>query len=157
MKLSGEYSLAAQRQEVWNALNNIRVLRESIPGCESLEEVSENEMLAMVRTRLGPVNALFKTEIHLRNIDAPTSYTLVAKGKGGSAGIGEGIAAVSLVEAGADTILRYEVDFHVHGKLAQIGSRLMVNTLQKLSRSFFSNFSSKFAAASSASDARSAR
>ena len=141
MELTGEYQIAAPRQVVWDALNDPEVLKRCIPGCDSLEMTSDTEMLATVTAKVGPVKATFKGEITLSDIDAPNGYTISGEGKGGAAGFAKGGAKVSLEDAeGGGTILRYEVDAMVGGKLAQIGSRLIDATAKKMSREFFGKF-----------------
>lgn len=144
MNLDGEFQLSAAREKVWEALNDTDVLKECIPGCEELDKLSETQFAALVRAKVGPVNAKFKTEIELQDVKPPESYSLVAKSKGGAAGMGEGVARVQLNETGEGTELNYSVDFKVQGKLAQIGSRLLMNVIQKMSNEFFSKFASNF-------------
>lgn len=144
MNLDGEFKLPAAKESVWDALNDIEVLKECIPGCEELEQLSETELEASVRAKIGPVNAKFKTQVNLRDVNPPESYTLAVKSKGGAAGMGEGLAQVELSECEEGTQLKYAVDFKVQGKLAQIGSRLLMNVIQKMSNEFFSKFASHF-------------
>lgn len=141
MELTGEYRISAPRQVVWDALNDPDVLKQCIPGCDSLEMTSETEMTATVTAKVGPVKATFKGAITLSDIDPPNGYTISGEGKGGAAGFAKGGAKVTLEEAeGGGTLLRYEVDAMVGGKLAQIGSRLIDATAKKMSREFFGNF-----------------
>ncbi|WP_186400612.1 carbon monoxide dehydrogenase subunit G [Stappia sp. P2PMeth1] len=140
MDLVGEYRLLAGRGAVWLALNDADVLRRCIPGCEELEQVSEREMTATVVAKIGPVKATFKGAVTLENLNPPESYTIVGEGKGGVAGFAKGSADVSLVEEGAETVLRYAVKAQVGGKLAQLGSRLIVSTSRKMADEFFGKF-----------------
>ncbi len=144
MILDGQFQLGACRQEVWDKLNDTQVLKKCIPGCESLDESSDHCFQATIRAKIGPMNATFKSELMLRDINEPESYTLAVKSKGGAAGMGEGIAEVSLIENDDGTQLKYSVDFKVQGKLAQIGSRLINNVIKKLSNEFFDRFAENF-------------
>lgn len=143
MDLTGEYIIPADRQHVWDALNDAEVLRECIPGCQSLEMTSETEMTAVVVTKIGPVKAKFSGEVRLENINAPVSYSIVGEGKGGIAGFAKGGADVHLETVDEGTKLTYEAKAQVGGKLAQLGSRLIDSTAKKLAGEFFSNFSEK--------------
>ena len=143
MDLTGEYVIAAKRQAVWEALNDPDVLRECIPGCESLEMTSPTEMSATVVTKIGPVKAKFSGEVTLSNIEAPVSYTISGAGKGGIAGFAKGGADVRLDEVAEGTKLSYAVNAQVGGKLAQLGSRLIDSTAKKLAGQFFANFAEK--------------
>jgi carbon monoxide dehydrogenase subunit G len=140
MDLTGEYTIPAPRQKVWEALNDPDVLRACIPGCESLEKISDTEMTATVVTKIGPVKAKFAGEVRLENINAPVSYTIAGEGKGGIAGFAKGGADVALEEVPEGTKLSYAVKAQIGGKLAQLGSRLIDSTVKKLADQFFRNF-----------------
>ena len=140
MEMNGEERIAASRDVVWASLNDPEVLRQCIPGCQSLEMTGDNEMAATVKLRIGPVSATFKGAVTLENINAPESYTISGEGKGGIAGFARGGADVSLREDGADKILTYDVKAQVGGKLAQLGSRLIDSTSKKLAGQFFEKY-----------------
>ncbi len=140
MDMSGEERIAANRQTVWEALNNPEILKACIPGCQSLEMQSPTEMSATVKIKIGPVSATFKGEVTLENLNPPESYTIAGEGKGGIAGFAKGGADVTLMEDGDETILAYKVDAQIGGKLAQLGSRLIDSTAKKLAGQFFADF-----------------
>lgn len=140
MDVDGEERIAAPREVVWQALNDPEILRQCVPGCQSLEKLSPTELVTTVRIKIGPVAASFNGEITLSNINAPESYTISGEGKGGIAGFGKGAADVVLLEDGAETILRYQAKAQVGGKLAQMGSRLIDSTSRKLAQQFFADF-----------------
>ena len=142
MEMNGEERIAAPRETVWKALNDPDVLRQCIPGCQSLEKKSDTEFTAVVKIKIGPVSASFNGDVKLENIEAPASYTISGEGKGGIAGFAKGGADVALEEDGSDTLLSYAVKAQVGGKLAQMGSRLIDSTSKKLAGQFFSNFNS---------------
>lgn len=141
MDMSGEHRIAAPRATVWAALNDPEVLRACIPGCEELEQTGENQMSAKVVQKIGPVKARFAGNVELQDINAPESYHIRGEGQGGVAGFAKGGADVVLTEDGPDaTILRYEAQAQVGGKLAQLGSRLINSTAKKVAAAFFDNF-----------------
>ena len=144
MNIDGQFQLAADRQNVWDKLNDVEVLRVCIPGCESLDQTDESHFEAVIRAKIGPINAKFISQIELQEMNEPESYTLSVRSKGGAAGMGEGLARVELSEIDTETILRYTVELKVKGKLAQIGSRLINNTVIKLSNQFFESFAAQF-------------
>jgi len=146
MDLSGERVIPAARQVVWDALNDADILRACIPGCETLEKQSDTQMTATVVTKIGPVKVKFSGEINLQNINAPESYTIVGEGKGGIAGFASGGADVRLEEAEGGTRLVYSVDAKVGGKIAQLGSRLISSTANKLAGRFFDSLAEKLSA-----------
>jgi len=140
MEIKGEYKIAAPRDKVFAALNDQAVLQACIPGCESLEKLSDTEMTAKVRLRIGPVSASFSGKVTLSDIDPPNGYKISGEGQGGVAGFAKGGAVVKLTEEGADTLLSYDVDAQVGGKIAQVGARLIDGTAKKLADEFFGKF-----------------
>jgi uncharacterized protein len=143
MELKGEYRVPAPREHVWAMLNDPDVLRECIPGCESLEGSAAEGFAARVTTKVGPVKATFNGQVTLSNVNPPESYTISGEGKGGVAGFAKGGADVHLAPDGDATILTYTVNAQVGGKLAQLGSRLIDSTAKKLADQFFSSFAAK--------------
>ncbi|MBB4567525.1 SRPBCC family protein [Rhizobium leucaenae] len=140
MDMTGEERIAAPRDVVWAALNDPDILKQCIPGCQSLEKISPTELTATVKLKIGPVSASFNGEVTLSNINAPESYTIFGEGKGGIAGFAKGGADVTLKEDGGDTILHYEAKAQVGGKIAQLGSRLVDSSAKKLAQQFFADF-----------------
>ena len=138
--MSGEERIAAPVDKVWAALNDPEVLKTCIPGCESLEKLSETELAAVVSLKIGPIKARFNGQVELKNLNPPTSYTIAGEGKGGVAGFAKGGADVALKEDGEATILTYTAKADVGGKIAQLGSRLIQSTSKKLAGEFFSKF-----------------
>jgi uncharacterized protein len=141
MEMTGEFRIPAPRERVWQGLNDPEILKQAIPGCQTIEKVSDTEFTAKVRAKVGPVSATFGGKVNLTDLDPPKAYTISGEGNGGVAGFAKGSAKVSLDEDGGNaTVLRYEVQAHVGGKLAQIGSRLVDATSRKMAEDFFSRF-----------------
>ena len=142
--IDGEEKIAAPIGKVWEALNDPAMLKQCIPGCQSLEMTSPNVMAATVVLKIGPIKATFNGEVTLKNLEPPHSYTIAGEGKGGVAGFAKGGADVTLKEDGPDaTILTYAAKADVGGKIAQLGSRLITSTSKKLAVQFFSTFGEK--------------
>ncbi len=146
MKLTGEEKIPASCEQVWKALNDPEILKKSITGCKELSKNSDTEFSAIVQAKIGPVKALFKGDVKLSKLKPPESYVISGQGKGGVAGFAKGKASVKLAEDGDNTILTYNVDAQVGGKLAQIGSRLIGSAAKKMADDFFKKFA-KLAAA----------
>jgi hypothetical protein len=140
MEMHGELRIQAPRQQVWEKLNDPETLKNCIPGCESVDKVSDTEFTAKVVARVGPVKASFSGKVTLTDLDPPAGYTITGEGTGGVAGFAKGSAKVALDDAGDETVLRYGVQAQVGGKLAQIGSRLIDATSRKMADEFFSRF-----------------
>ena len=141
MEMTGEFRIPAPRDRVWQALNDPETLKRAIPGCQTIEKVTDTEFTAKVVAKVGPVRATFGGKVNLTDLDPPKAYTISGEGNGGVAGFAKGSAKVNLDEESDDaTRLRYEVQAHVGGKLAQIGSRLIDATSRKMADEFFGNF-----------------
>ena len=140
MELSDEITINADKARVYEALNDLEILQQCIPGCEELIKHSETELEAKVVLKIGPVKARFSGEVKLNTEGAPDSYSLHGRGNGGAAGHAKGGANVTLEDTGSQTILRYTAKAQIGGKIAQLGSRLIMGTGKKLAGSFFSKF-----------------
>lgn len=138
--MNGSVELAASRATVWAELNDPDRLKMCIPGCEELEKISDNEFRATAKMRVGPVSARFKGRVMLSDFDAPNSYKISGEGEGGIAGFAKGNAIVRLEENEVGTLLIYNVDVQIGGKLAQLGQRLISGTAKKLTDEFFAKF-----------------
>jgi uncharacterized protein len=145
MEMTGEFRIPAPRQRVWEALNDPEILKQSIPGCQTLEKVSDTEFNGKVVASVGPVRATFGGKVMLSDLDPPQSHTISGEGSGGVAGFAKGGAKVNLAEDGGATVLHYEVQAQVGGKLAQVGSRLIDGVARKMASDFFGRFAAAVA------------
>ena len=139
MKLTGSYKLNVKKEVVWKALNNSNILKQCIPGCESFEKESDTVFNTTATNQIGPMNATFSGTVTLSNIHENQSYTLSGEGQS-SVGFANGNADVKLIEKNGVTILNYEVDVNVGGKIAQLGSRVIDGVAKKMSDYFFGRF-----------------
>jgi len=140
MTMTGEYQLPASQQTVWEKLNDPGVLKACIPGCEVLEKTSDTAFSAIATIKIGPVKARFKGNVTLSDLDPPNGYKISGQGEGGVAGFAKGGATVRLTPKDGGTLLSYEVEAQIGGKLAQLGQRLINGASKKIADDFFSNF-----------------
>ena len=140
MTMTGEVQLPAPRQTVWEKLNDTETLKATIPGCESLEKTSDTSFQAVAVTKIGPVKARWKGKVTLTDLDPPNGYKIVGEGEGGVAGFAKGSADVKLSDKDGGTLLTYNVDAQIGGKLAQLGQRLINGAAKKMADDFFKKF-----------------
>jgi len=140
MELSDEILIPASREQVYKALNDAEILKQCIPGCNELVRQSDTELDAVVVLKIGPMKATFKGHVTLDASKAPEQFSLTGKGDGGVAGFAKGGAEVTLEDKGDNTLLSYTAIAEPSGKIAQLGSRLILSTAKKLSANFFTNF-----------------
>jgi carbon monoxide dehydrogenase subunit G len=147
MEMTGEQLIPVGQQKVWTALNDPAVLKACIPGCDTIEKVSDNEYKIGMTAAVGPVKAKFAGKLVLGDLNPPNSYSLAFEGSGGAAGFGKGGAKVNLTSEGpAATRLAYSATAQVGGKLAQVGARLIDGVAKKMADDFFKKFNATVAA-----------
>ena len=145
MTMTGEVQLPADRETVWKALNNPEVLKACIPGCEELTMTSDTQFQAVAVQKIGPVKARFKGIVNLTDLDPPNGYKISGQGDGGVAGFAKGGATVALSDKDGGTLLSYNVEAQIGGKLAQLGQRLVNGAAKKIADDFFQKFAGVFA------------
>lgn len=140
MELNGEQLIAAPVSKVWLGLNDVTVLHASIPGCEEIERISDEEVRAKVMFKIGPVRARFTGKLILSDIVPDVSCSMAFEGTGGAAGFANGKARVELIRAEGGTLVRYSTEASIGGKLGQIGGRLISASAKKIADDFFLAF-----------------
>ena len=149
MEVTGEQLISLPQEATWRALNDTAVLKDCIPGCETIERVSDSEYQLTMTAKVGPVSAKFKGKMTLSDVDPPQAYTLVFEGQGGVAGFARGQANVQLTPDHEGTRLAYAVKAMIGGKLAQVGSRLVDGVAKKMAEQFFTAFNQRVSGAKS--------
>jgi carbon monoxide dehydrogenase subunit G len=140
MKLSDERKIEADIATVWAAILDADVLKACVPGCESMSGTAEDGFNAVVVQKVGPVKARFTGVVTLSDIVPHQSLRITGEGKGGAAGFAKGGANVTMTPSDTGTLLRYDVEANVGGKLAQLGSRIIDGFAKKMADEFFSRF-----------------
>ena len=140
MQLSDFREIKADPATVWAAILNPDVLKECVPGCESMTGSPEEGFEAVVTQKVGPVKATFKGAVSISDRIEGKSLKISGEGKGGPAGFAKGGAAVTLEPIDGGTRLSYEVEANVGGKIAQLGSRIIDGFAKKMADEFFTRF-----------------
>jgi uncharacterized protein len=140
MTMTGEVQLPASREVVWAMLNEPAVLKSCIPGCESLYKDSDTEFRAVATIKIGPVKARWRGKVRFSELDPPNGYRISGEGEGGIAGFAKGGATLSLADKDGGTLLSYNVEAQIGGKLAQLGQRLINSAAKKTADDFFAKF-----------------
>ena len=143
MEMKGEQLIPLPQEATWDALNNPDILKECIPGCESIERIAQDEYDMVMSAKVGPVSAKFKGRMKVQDPDPPNRYTLVFEGQGGVAGFAKGQATVMLSPQDEGTRLEYTAKATIGGKLAQVGARLIDGVARKLAGQFFDQFNKR--------------
>jgi len=143
MEMTGEQLVLLPQAATWEALHDTAVLKDCVPGCESITKTSDTEYEVLLVAKVGPVSAKFKGKMTVAEADPPRAYTLKFEGQGGVAGFARGEAAITLTPEGASTRLSYIAKATVGGKLAQVGARLIDGVAKQLAGKFFDSFNKR--------------
>jgi len=143
MEMTGEQLIPLPQAATWKALNDPDVLKDCIPGCETITRVGDNEYDLVMTAKVGPVSAKFKGRMTVTDSDPPRAYTLKFEGQGGVAGFAKGEATVQLSPQDTGTRLAYSAKALVGGKLAQVGARLIDGVARQIAEKFFEAFNKR--------------
>jgi len=147
VELKGERLLPAGRATAWDLLNDSEVLKQCVPGCESMTRSGPNTYDVVMTAAIGPVKARFKGKLSLTDIEPPSRYRLLFDGQSAQAGFARGEARVELQEISSQrTKLSYSATAHIGGKLAQIGARLVDAAAGATADKFFQSFAAQLSA-----------
>jgi carbon monoxide dehydrogenase subunit G len=133
MKLEGSYTFEAPRDLVWDALQDPVLLAAIMPGCEGLEPLGDDKYKTTLKIQVGPVQGVFEGDIALHDINKPDSYKMDVNGKG-VPGFIKAVGSVRLEPQGETTIMHYEGEAHVGGKIASVGQRLLESSAKALTK-----------------------
>ena len=140
MDFAGQYRIPAAPETVWTAINDPEILKACIPGCREMAQTDPTHFQAAVQLKIGPVQATFKGQVSLDEMEPPRRCVIAGEGQGGVAGFARGSAEVLLAAEGDDTLLSYTAKANVGGKLAQIGQRLIDGAAKQIADEFFAKF-----------------
>jgi len=134
MKLAGEFVFDGSREEVWELVRDPEVLATALPGTQSLNQVSEGEYEGQMNIRVGPVSGAFTGRVVVSDEVPPEGYTLAVEGRG-APGFAKGTGNVRLVDQGdGTTLMTYEGDVQIGGKLASVGQRMLETVSKSMTR-----------------------
>lgn len=145
MQMSDQKEIAADPASVYAALLSPEVLKACVPGAQDVSGSPEEGFEAKVTQKVGPVKATFTGHVTLSDMVPGEKLTISGEGKGGAAGFAKGGAVVTLTPSETGTLLSYEVEAKVGGKLAQLGSRIIDGFAKKMADQFFVNLQTHLA------------
>jgi uncharacterized protein len=134
MKVQGEYVFDGPREEVWELVRDPEVLATALPGTQSLEQVGDNEFEGVMNVRVGPVGGEFSGKVLISDEQPPDSLTMTVEGRG-KPGFVKGSGKVNLIDHGdGKTLMKYEGELQIGGRLASVGQRLLDTTSKSMIR-----------------------
>ena len=139
MKISGEFTVNAPKQKVWETLNDVEALGSMIPGAKGLKEVGPDEYTANMDIGIGPIRTSFAGKVKIEERDAPNSYTLKVDGNSRH-GWMRGTGRIELEEIEVEsTLIKADGDVQTGGMIARVGQRMLPGVSKQLMGTFFDN------------------
>jgi uncharacterized protein len=136
VNLDGSAVLHADPDKVWSVITDPAVLARTIPGCESLEQVGDDEYKMNVTVGVGAVRGTYAGEVRLSDKEHPKSYVMHASGAGGPGNV-RATVTIDLEPSADGTTLTYSADAVVGGPVAGVGQRMMTGVAKRMAGQFF--------------------
>jgi len=137
LELNGEHAFTAARPELWRLLNDPEVLKQCIPGCNTVAAIGPNRYRMGLKLQVANVSGEYMGEVEIRDRSEPSHYVLLVGGEG-SIGFMKGQAAFDLDERGdGGTTLRYAGSAELGGVVAGVGQRVLLGVARFLVGKFF--------------------
>ncbi|HEX3126779.1 MAG TPA: carbon monoxide dehydrogenase subunit G [Thermoanaerobaculia bacterium] len=133
MKIQGSHTFNFPREQVWRALLDPAILARTLPGCERLERVGENDFQGALSVQVGPVKGQFQGALQLSDLRPLEGYHMKLDGKG-PAGFMTGEGDLKLADADGSTVLTYDLDTQIGGRIAGVGQRLIESSAKSITR-----------------------
>ena len=136
MKLEGSHTISAPRQTVWQMLQDPNVLAKATPGVQSMKQESEDFYRATLKLGIGPVKGTFDGHVKITDKNEPEAMTLNVEGQGGPGGV-KAEGRLRLEEQGDQTVIHWEGEPQMSGRIAAVGGRLVGGVAKKMAGQFF--------------------
>jgi carbon monoxide dehydrogenase subunit G len=137
MDFGGRYMFDAKRAEVWAALNDVAVLKATIPGCEAIAWTGPATLDLRIKVNFGVVHPVFAGDLTLSDVHPAERYTLSGRGRGGLLGLAQGAADIVLADTDGGTLLSFAAIGKADGGIMRLGRALLGNSAQKVIDGFF--------------------
>jgi uncharacterized protein len=149
MDFSGTYTFQAEREAVWNLMMNPDAIAKALPGVDEFipMEGEENAWNVKLKVSLAAVNGNYAGTIRMSEQEPPSQYRLTVNGEGQQSVIGGSVLIkMDYDEAKKETLLKWDADANISGKLARIGQRVIKAAANMMSNRFFSNLAQQLSA-----------
>ena len=145
MKFTGDATLNAPVEQVWDALLDPSVLVRTIPGCERLEATGENAYAMTVTAGVAAIKGTYSGSCELSDLQPHQSLVMKLQGAGAPGTIGADVS-VGFADAGdGRTTITYDADAVVGGMVGGVGQRMLTSVSRRMAGEFFGNVDSAIA------------
>lgn len=139
MKVSGNATVRGPIDEVWARLRDPQVLVRTIPGCQRLETIGEDEYRMTVTAGVASIKGTYLGTVRLTDPEPPHSFVLRASGAGNPGTVDTTVTVSLASEDGGSTRLEYDADAVVGGTIAGVGQRMLSSAAKRTAAEFFAN------------------
>ena len=137
MKIEGEISVPAPREQVFGRLSDARFFASCIDGVQDLTEIDATHYSAVFATKIAYMRFKFKVNVEMTKREPPD--TIEAKVEGvpmGVVGRLTATAGTQLSESDGQTAIRYAIDAALTGKLGAIGQPVLKAKAKEMEKQF---------------------
>jgi hypothetical protein len=136
LKIAGTHTLAVPPDRAYALLLDPAVLTKAIPGCESLENIGDDEYKMKMKMAMAAVSGAFEGKVRIVDKNPPSNFRMEVEGAG-KIGFVKGSGVLTLTAAGDGTSIAYDGDVQVGGTIAAVGQRLIDTTSKMMIKKFF--------------------
>jgi carbon monoxide dehydrogenase subunit G len=150
MNVSGEFTVKAPRQVVFDTLRDPSAFVNFVDGVQNLKELDPTHYEAELETKVAYMKFRFSVTVEVTKMEAPS--VIEAKIEGTPLGVVGRLTAKStttLTETGNETKVVYSVESTLAGKLGSIGQPVLRSKAKDMERIFANRLCAHFAPATS--------
>jgi carbon monoxide dehydrogenase subunit G len=141
LKIAGTHHLPFPPEQAYNMLQDPELLAKTIPGCESLEKIGEDEYRMKMKMVLAAVSGAFEGKVRITDQAPPSSFRMLVEGAG-KIGFVKGEGLLKFSADGDGTEVAYDGEVQVGGTIAAVGQRLIDVTSKAMIKKFFEKLAS---------------
>ena len=145
MKFTGDATLNAPVEKVWDALLDPSVLVRTIPGCERLEATGENAYAMTVTAGVAAIKGTYSGSCKLSDLQPHQSLVMKLQGAGAPGTIGADVSVGFADTGDGRTTITYDADAVVGGMVGGVGQRMLTSVSRRMAGEFFGNVDSAIA------------
>lgn len=147
MIVTGEITLPAPRETVFQVLQNALFFASCVEGVRDLKQIDATHYDAVLETKVAFMKFTFKVSVEVTKLSPPDR--IEAKIEGTPLGIVGRMTAVSvtdLLDAGPETLVKYSIDASITGKLGSMGQPVLKAKAKDMEQKFAEKMRAAFAA-----------
>ena len=137
MKLEDTFTIKAPLDAVWEFLVDIPRVSICTPGVEEVKQIEPDVYDGLLKVKVGPVSAAFSGRVSI--VERLPSERMVASIEGRDKATASNVKATfsaDLKPEGSNTLISYNLDVTLRGRLAQFGVAVVRGTVNKMAAEF---------------------